>query len=124
MNLTAHILIQNFFLTSVCSKNPEILGSPIAVLKNNRVIDSSPELLSPGFIGSTKNQALKTYPKLKFAEIKDEIITYRQELASQCYSLGPRVETISPNEVFADLSGSKTPKLRIFQSLVNNLVPN
>lgn len=68
---------------------------------------------------------IKTYPELRFTEIKDEIITYHQtELASHCYNLGPRVEIISPNEVFVDLSGTKPPKMRIFQNLVNNLVPN
>lgn len=124
MNLTAHILVDNFFVTAAYNENPNT-ESPAAVLKNNRVIDTSPKLLGLGLAGCTKNQALKTFPEIKFTEIKDEIITYRQtELASYCYNLGPRVESVSPNEVFADISGSKPPKIKTFQSLVSDLVPS
>lgn len=125
MKRTVHIFIENFFVTAVCSEQPELNNSPVAVVKKNHVIDASPQLLAAGVAaGMSRHQAARLCPDIRFMQLKSEIVNERiMNLALQCGSFSPRVEILNENEAFLDLSGSKPIGISTFHKLTKELVP-
>lgn len=125
MRFVAHIFVHNFYLTKILSLNPGLTGTPAAVIKNNKIIDVSPEAAVYGLLpGFTRRNALQTCPGLHLFEYNPDI--YEEpgnKLSSICYGLSPRVETLNQNERFTDLSGSTPPSAGVFNYLAKSLVP-
>ncbi len=126
MKRIVHIFIHNFFITAVCSDQPELDSSLVGVVKKNKVIDASPHLIAARIIpGMSKHQAVRLCPDARFVQLKDEIAAEQSiTFALKCSSLSPRVEIINENEAFIDLSGSKPLSIAAFHLLAKALVPS
>lgn len=125
MRLIAHISLSNFFVAAARAEDPGLAGMPLAVTRQNRVIDASAEAAADGVIpGLSGRHARQACPELKLIEPK--IHKYKDrvaEFAEKCYGLSPRVEIIAENEAFIDLSGSKPASARTLGNLAGDLAP-
>lgn len=123
MQLTAYVYIHNFFITACRAQDPSLTAVPAAVIKENLVLDMSSAAAAAGItFGMTKNQALRSCPDLRLLKFKpNEYAEQKTAAALRCYNLSPRVEPITENELFIDLSGSTPPTTRVFQELAKDL---
>ncbi len=131
MKWIAYVFLHNFFVAAAVADNPGLAGVPLAVIRQNRVIDASAQAVAGGVSpGLTRRHAVQNCPEVKFVEFKAHRYEERTaELAGQCSSLSPRVETggankaLDGNEAFIDLSGNRPPALQVLAGLVEGLVP-
>lgn len=121
MPFVLHLYLPSFYTRLEQQHSPQLQGKPVAVIKNHRILDVSPEALVQGINPTVSlRQARLACPELITVEANKHYWAAARKVWDICSQFTPVVEPLAPDEGFLDITGCGEPS-DIAHSLVENI---